>query len=208
MKSDRQMAPLGAAITMGAMMTAGCGWLSVLLGWCAGGLLCGLLAKWEPKTEDGRGAALGTLLGTAVVMAAVLLGADGAFPESGTFPFVSLGLLAVLWRAMWGRKEALLGVSNCLGMMLLAILAGLLLFGLGEADWSAVAPETLNWRDSYLALVCTCPWWTGRRSKDWGRFLLSGGICVGLSVLTCGVLGRGLATEEEFPLYQIGRAHV
>ncbi len=195
-------ARFGASVTLAAMVTAGFPWTSVLAGWSISAILA-LIAPVGTGRIGRVPAALAGIMALPVT-AAVLLGADRAFPEETTFPFVSLALLAVLFRAMLGRREGLERVSVLLGIFLLGILGTVTVWGLMDVKWTENLPELPAAWTVLLSASAGIPWWgAGIRERKGGAWLgASAGISLGLSLLTRGVLGRALAAWEPAPLYR------
>ena len=199
--NNRDLARFGASVTLSAMVTAGFPWVPVLLGWM---LTAGIYGRFSPGTRPdmGREAPL-VLLGALPVTAAILLGADGAFPEETTFPFVSLALLAVLLAAISSRRDSMVRVAGVLGALLLGILGTVAAFGLMDVRWERNVPELPAASQVCLSAAAGIPWWSGaenRRSNSW----LAGAAAVSLcmSLVTRGVLGGALADWEGAPLYR------
>lgn len=199
----RDAGVFGAVAAIAAMVTAGFSWVSVLLGWGIGTLIMLLL----PSSEDnfGKPAAWCLLLESVVVMAAAAMGAEDAFPEDSTFPFVSAVLLLILWRAMCGERRTLGNVANVLGLLLLPVLAAVLL-GLKDVSWRENLPQRSSWFEIYITIGAMSPWWclsAGRRRKStWIWFGTCAAVSLGFSLLTRGILGNALVETEPFPLYR------
>lgn len=204
MKDKRDAGVFGAVAAVAATVTAGFSWVPVLIGWCIATIIFVLL----PTEERVRGKiwAWTVLLGGIFVIAAAALGAEQAFPENSTFPFVSIALLLLLWRAMCGANRAMGNVANLLGMFLLLFLVTVTLFGLGDVRWKENLPEMPTWQQIYITIGAASPWWCLRQGprgrKTWGWYGASVGISLGLSLLTCGILGKGLVSQETAPLYR------
>ena len=204
--NHREAAAFGGSVTAAAMVTAGFGWESVLPGWAMGAAIL-LLPRGNPRR--GRLGSGISLLLCGAAMAAVLLGADAAFPERSTFPLVSVGLLIVLGRAMCGRRQSMGDTANILGILLLAVLGGILLFSVAEIDWNENLPEPVNGTKVWVTAATTAPWWGLRESKTdrtWCWYAGAGTVSLGMSLLTHGVLGRGLAGWTDDPLYRAVQA--
>lgn len=145
-------------------------------------------------------------MGGVLIMAAAVLGAEDAFPEDGTFPFVSAVLLLILWRAMCGETRTPGDVANVLGMILLPVLTVVVLFGLGDLRWEENAPERWSWYQVYVTVAASSPWWClhrgAREKRTWAWFGTAAAVSLGMSLLTRGILGCGLVEREPFPLYR------
>ena len=198
--------PAGFCVTaaIGAMVTAGFSWVTVLLGWSISTLIMLLLPM--RRNDTGQGPPAVTLLMAVLAMTAAALGAEGAFPEDSTFPFVSAMLLLILWRALCGRRRGLQGTVTVLGMILLPVLGVVLLFGLGDVQWRENLPAASPWFQVYVAVAAASPWWCldleKRTGRTWLWYGASGLMSLGLSLLTHGTLGGTLASVERFPLYR------
>lgn len=200
---DRNAGTFAAAAAIGAVVTAGFSWLPVLLGWGISTILMLILPERGPL-RDRKTAAL-VLLGSVAVLAAAALGAEDAFPEDSTFPFVSAALLLLLWRAMCGERRTAGDVANVLGLFLLPVLAAVVIFGLPNVRWTETAP-VCPWRQVLITVAAASPWWGLRRGarsrRTWAWYGASAGVCLGFSLLTWGILGRGLTAAEAYPLYR------
>ena len=194
-----------AVVGISAMVTAGFGWLSVLLGWCIGTVVTLLLPEHRGKGMGTVTAAV-VLLGGILVLAAGALGAEDAFPEDTTFPFISAAMLALTWRSLCGEPDTGSAVANLLGLVLLPLVGVVLLFGLQDIQWAENLPMGEPWRQVPAAVAATSPWWCFRQGKmekrSWIWYALSAAFSIGMSLLTRGILGRGLAEAEAFPLYR------
>lgn len=195
----------GAAVAIAAIVTAGFPWQNVLLGWSAGALVT-LLLRRAPQGSGGKLPALVTLLGSVLVLAAAALGAEDAFPEDSTFPFVSLALMLLTLRAMIGERTTGTAVSNIIGLFLLLLVTVTVLLGIRDVDWAETIPQGLSWTQVWVAAAGTAPWWCFRKRpmerKSWLWFSASAALAVGMSLLTHGVLDTALCGYEPFPLYR------
>lgn len=205
MRQRKEAGVFGAAVAIAAVVTAGFPWQSVLLGWGIGTVAV-LLLQTCTGGQGGKLSALVTVLGGVFVLAAAALGAEDAFPEDSTFPFVSLALMLLTLRAMCGEKNTGATVANIIGMILLPLLALTVLFGLRDVRWSENVPRGFDWMQVWIAAAATTPWWCFRRGRmgrsGWLWFGAAGGLSVGMSLLTRGILGAALCDYEEFPLYR------
>lgn len=195
----------GAAVAAAAIVTAGFPWQSVLAGWAVGALLAVLV--WRiPRGHHGKLPALVTLLGGIIILAAAALGAEDAFPEDSTFPFVSLVLMLLTLRAMVGERTTGAAVANIIGLFLLPLVTVTVLLGLRDVSWRENIPEGLQWTQVWVAAAGTAPWWCFRKGpmdrKGWLWFGGGAVLAVGMSLLTHGVLGAALCGYEPFPLYR------
>ncbi len=199
---ERRKAAFGATVTLGATVMAGISWETVLLGWALGTAL--LFLPKKRRSTSSAGANLGTILGGVALLAAVLQLAEGAFPEDSTFPAVSLGLMLLLWRATASQQPCRTVVTNGLGVCLAILFGAILLLSLTNISWTALEPREVSWGKCELAMLTTAPWWPLRGQMDkkaWAWYGGSGVTAVGLSWLTFGTLGRGLAEEATYPVY-------
>ena len=201
MKGQRDAGLFAAVAGISAVVTAGFHWTEALLGWC----LCAILRLILPAREGERGklASVFLILGGVILAAAVAFAAEEAFPEESTFPFVSLGVMALLWRALIGERETGKRVGSVLGLILLPLLAAVILFGLSDIRWSENLPAALNWKHVWITVAVTSPWWCfGEEHRGWGWFGICAGTCVGMSLLTRGILGSALTEQVGQPLYR------
>ena len=204
MREYREAGTFGATVAIAAMVTAGFSWVPVLMGWC---IITIIMLILPIRGEiQGKFSAFIILLGGIIVIAAAALGAEDAFPEDSTFPFVSAVLLLLLWRAMCGERRTPGDVANILGIILLLVLAVVVLFGMVDVSWEENTPGLCPWFQVCITVAATSPWWCLRRgprsSGTWGWYGASAAICLGLSLLTRGILGSGLVEQEAFPLYR------
>ncbi|MBQ9270364.1 MAG: hypothetical protein IJ206_12800 [Oscillospiraceae bacterium] len=187
-----------------AMATARFAWPAVMLGWMVSTLV--MLALGHCRREPISGPKWVVLLLGVLTMTAAVLGAERAFPEDSTFPFVSLMLLLLLWRGMRGTKRGVESTAAILGMILLPVLGAVLLFGLGESAVQWTRPAAADWKQVWISAAAASPWWCLEREKrdvrSWLWYGASAGVSLGLSVLTYGALGNALAQAEAFPLYR------
>lgn len=202
----RKNAGIFAAVTgVSAIVTAGYSWLTVAVGWCVGTVVLVLLSLWKGE-KSGKLPALVILLGGIVIVAAAAAGAEDAFPEDTTFPFISAVLLLILWRAMCGERETPASTANVLGLILLPILAVLVVFGLKDVRWTQTLPRQYDWSQAMIAAAVTSPWWAFHggafTKKTWLWYGASAAISLGLCLLTHGILGANLVEHEAFPLYR------
>lgn len=201
MRNQREAWTFAAVAGISAVVIAGFGWLEVLLGWCVCGLLRLTLRK--SRREPGKAAAVFLLLGGVLVASMAVFAAEEAFPEDSTFPFVSLGVMALLFRALIGGKNAGKNVGNVLGLILLPLLGAVVLFGLSDVRWSENIPVGMVWEQVWITVAVTSPWWvfTGEE-KSWSWFVLCGAISVGMCLMTRGILGAALTEQSTQPLYR------
>ena len=187
-----------------AMVTAGFSWLPVLLGWTISSLILLIVSMGEDQRTRGPG--IVTLAGSMIWMTGILIGAERAFPTDGTFPFVSISLLLLLWRAMSGNRVIFRSASNLLGLILFPVLAAVVLFGMQDVSWKEELPAGFSWQQVYITIAASSPWWSAFRSlrnrRDRAWYIGSAAAGVGLSLLTHGILGDGLAAREPYPLYR------
>lgn len=187
-----------------AMATAGFAWPAVLLGWTVSTLVMLVLGRCH--REPVLGPERITLLLGVLTMAAAVHGAERAFPEDSTFPFVSLMLLLLLWRGMRGTERTAESTAAILGIILLPVLGAVLVFGLGETAGKWTRPVAADWKQVWISAAAASPWWCLDRGKrdvrSWLWYGASAGVSLGLSVLTWGTLGSALAQTEQFPLYR------
>mgnify|MGYP007070325630 CR=1 FL=1 len=105
-----------------------------------------------------------------------------------------------------GARAGMEYTGNILGMILLAVFGGILLFGLEDVQWNENIPEIPSWQQAWISAATTGPWWLLDRGKRTGATWLwygAGGlVSMGLSLLTHGALGRGLAAWTSYPLYR------
>lgn len=186
-----------ATVGMAAVVTAGFGWTEVLLGWCLGAVLRWLLPNWGRMS--GKRVGWIQMLGGVILLCGVLLGAEMAFPEDGTFPFVSLCLLLLWYRTMIGEGKTGNMVANVLGMVMLVLLGVILLFGFSHGNIEEVRPRDFQWNRVWITVVLTSPWWLSHGA--WGWYGTGMAVSVGISVLCRYVLGAALTEYASLPLY-------
>lgn len=202
MKIQNGAGRFAAAVGLSAVVTAGFGWVEQLVGWSVAAMLRAVLPGGE-KLKIRQKMASGVLAGGVLILAAVVMVAEAAFPEDGTFPFVSLGLFLLLYRTMVGEKETGRIVSNVLGLILLGLMGVILIFGLVDASWSRIVPEGFVWKRVLLIIGITAPWWcAGGEKENWGWFLGSAVVCTGMSIMVRSLLGSALTEYSAMPMYQ------
>ncbi len=191
-----------STLGLAAVVTAGFGWPEVLVGWAAAALL-----RWSlPRGPIRRGGRLSggiTAVGSVLIVCGALLAAEAAFPEEGTFPFVSLGMLYLFYRTVTGRAGAGVRAGNVLGLALCGLMGVLLVFGFTDIAWEETLPEGFSWKNSMVALALAGPWWCSReqRDHDWGWFIAGAGGAVALSLMVRGLLGMELTGQMPLPLF-------
>lgn len=199
MKQENGAWCFGAAAGISAVVTAGFGWAEVLTAWG----ICALLRVILPRRAGGgKPAAVVLLLGGVILAAAAALGAERTFPRDGTFPFVSLGVMVLLWRALRGGPQVGRQVGNVLGLILLPLLTLVLVFGLRDVQWQETIPQGFRWNRVWITLGVIAPWWAALGQKgDWSWFSLCALASVGMSLMTRGLLGAALTEATDRPLY-------
>lgn len=197
MKENRGPGRFCATVGISAAVTAGFGWLEVLLGWSIGGILRCLMPNEIPGCGKRRSWTVLTL-GT-VILAGVIIGAEWAFPEDGTFPVVSLGMLLLLYRTRIGEKGTGAMVSNVLGLILVGLVGVVLLPGFGPGEPAEWIPTAFSWREVWITAVITAPWWT--EQGDWLWYGGAAAGALGFSLLCQWALGSALTQWETMPLY-------
>ena len=194
-----------AVVGVSAIVTSGFGWLPVLIGWCIGTVVMLLLPE-DRGPGMGKVTAVVVLVGSVVILAAGALGAEDAFPEDTTFPFISVSMLLLTWRSLCGQRDTGSGVANLLGLILLPVMGVVLLFGLRDVRWTENLPLGEPWWQIPVTVAVTSAWWCFRsgemKKQSWFWYAMAGAFSVGMSLLTCGILGRGLVEAESFPLYR------
>lgn len=191
-----------ATVGLSAVVTAGFGWLEVLAGWAIGAVL-----RWiTPEAEDTGGdtKAAMRLLCCGVLLLGVLMIAEKAFPQDSTFPFVSMGLLFLLYRTLIGEKETGRMVSNLLGLILTGMFGGILLLEVPRGHIGELAIQEFRWEQVWITAVISVPWWWERQA--WGWYALSGMYSVGISVFGRMILGSALTEYSSMPFYRAAQA--
>lgn len=194
---NRITAPLlfGAAMALSLTVTAGFSWLSVLLGWCAGGLISLPANRWGDQIRG-----ILAMPASLVAIIAGLLTAEGAFPGD-TFPAVSLGLVLLLY-IVWNYPGA--GYAGSfIGKVVLGILLLLLLCAVPDIKWET--PRWPGWREAGITLLITTPWW---RRMDWKWYALSGAASTAASVMTWGILGSAATVTARPFLKMVETIHM
>ena len=199
MENRKSAGCFAATVGVSAVLTAGYRWYEVLIGWGIGGCIWGLtryMRPWGKKhTWKGVERAVG-----AVLTAGALWVAEEAFPQDSTFPFVSLCLTILLWYSMCGSKTARISAGNLIGLLMLPMMVILAGLGCGEADWTQLRYDGIQWQDIVIPALISLMWSRNRRGS-WGWYLTGGGISTLLCVITAGRLGVALAAQDAAPLY-------
>ena len=193
-----------ATVGISTVVTAGFGWPEVLLGWCLAAVLRWLLSVKSKDLYNNSGRMSVWILMTvgAFLISGTLLAAEKAFPEDGTFPFVSLGLLLLLYRSLIGERETGAMVSNVLGLVLLGLFGVIELFGFANVTWREMIPQGFQWTHTWIILAVTSPWWAAKdEGGGWGWFGLGAVSTVGMSLLCRGILGAALTEYSGLPFY-------
>lgn len=202
---NRDAGIFAAVVGVSAMVTAGFGWLTVLIGWCIGTVIFLLLPE-RRNGNMGKLSAAVVLVGGILVLAAGALGAEDAFPEDTTFPFISAAMLLLIWRSLCGERNTGAAVANLMGLVLLPMVGVVLLFGLRDVRWTENLPMGEAWGQIPVVVAATSLWWCFHRGemekRSWFWYAFSGLFSLGMSLLTHGILGRGLAAVEPFPMYR------
>ena len=199
MKRSSGPGRFAATVGISAVVTAGFGWIEVLLGWTLAAVLRYLL----PERKSGRYniICMWVLLALgAFLIGGVVLAAEKAFPEDGTFPFVTVGLLLLLYRTLIGEKNTGDMVANVLGLVLAGLMGVILLFGFSKVDFCEMVPTGFSWQQVWITAAVTAPWW--KEKDNWGWFSAGAVFSVAMSQLCRGVLGAALTEYSELPLYR------
>lgn len=198
----RNAGKLAAVVGIAAVVTAGMPWLEVGVAWCVALLLRLVLPVCQSQSNHKAGAVLNIIL-CALLIAAITLASEQAFPQDSTFPMISIAMLLLLWRSMIGDKENGVIVSNVLGLMVLPVMAVVVALGLKNCSWAETIPTGLSWKNILVAVGVFSPWWWKRhREESWLWPLLSAALTIGMSVLTYGTLGSGLVQNTPNALYR------
>lgn len=190
-----------AVVGVSAVVTAGFGWAEVLAGWAVCALLRLMKKDGEETEYSGFTAALVVAIGV-LLLGIIVQGAEKAFPGDETFPFVSAGLLILLYKLLSGEKETTAIVTNVLGLILLGLLGCLTVFGMENVSWKENIPRGFRWDRMLISFVVSSPWWIGKAEGDGKWFLASGLLAVGMSLVTRGILGTYLTEYSAMPLYK------
>lgn len=197
MKINKGPGLFAAAAGISILVTAGFGWLEVLLGWCIAGLIWWGIDAGNRKRHN----IIVYLWGTALLVG-ILLAAEKAFPQDSTFPFVSLGLLLLLYRCLIGDRDAGIMAANILGMALLAMLGSLLIFGAKNVTWTENIPGGFRWSRVWITMSIASVWWLEPDKQENTRwFILGGSMGVAISLVTRGILGKALTAYTDAPAY-------
>lgn len=201
-KEKRGLGLFAASAGIAAVVTAGYEPVEVLLGWCGAAILRVLFAKTGCKEQGKRGAII-TIVASIPIAAGLIWAAEQAFPQESTFPFVSLCVLMLLYRSMIGEKDNPRITENILGMGILPLVAVIGLFGVNDLDWTQMVPNKISGMQILIVACTAAPWWVvGKSDKEWGWFAVSGGTSLIMSMLTAGILGKGLRSHTGAPLYR------
>lgn len=190
-----------SVVGVSAVVSAGFGWPEVLAGWgvCA---LLRLIKRDEVETKYHGLDAIFMMMTGVLLVGIIVQGAEKAFPGDETFPFVSAGLLILLYKILSGESETTAIVTNVLGLALLGLLGSLTVFGLENVSWKETVPDTFQWDKMLISFVIFSLWWTEKGKGDGKWFLASGVLGVGMSLVTTGILGSDLTKSSALPLYK------
>lgn len=191
-----------ATVGLAAVVTAGFGWLEVMVGWGIGAVL--RLVMPEAEVANSRTKAVWILFSGGVLLLGILIIAEKAFPQDSTFPFVSLGLLMLLYRTLIGEGDTGRMVSNLLGLVLVGMFGAILLLGAVNGHTGDLAIQELQWKQVWIMAVLSVPWW--QKKEAWGWYTLSGVYLAGMSALCRMVLGEALTEYSRVPLYRTAQA--
>lgn len=191
-----------ATVGLAAVVTAGFGWLEVMVGWGIGAVL--RLGMPEGKNVNSRTKAIWILLSCGILLLGLLIMAEKAFPQDSTFPFVSLGLLMLLYRTLIGEGDTGRMVSNVLGLILAGMFGAILLLGAANGHNGDLAIQEFQWKRVWITAVLSVPWW--QEKEAWGWYTLGGVYLAGMSVLCRMVLGAALTEYSGVPFYRAAQA--
>ena len=193
---------LAASVGIAAVVTAGFEPLEVLAGWMAAAILRLLISGIE-GIEKTKGRAFFTIAASVPIAAGLVWAAEKAFPQESTFPFVSVCVLMLLYRMMIGEKGNAVITGNVLGLCILPLIGVIELFGVDHLDWTQMIPEKISGMRILMVLSAAAPWWAvENRRKEWGWFAASGAASLIMSILTVGILGKGLRAHTDAPFYR------
>lgn len=180
------------------MLTAGFGWQETALGWGIGAIIRILLGKKFDQLRHGTWTQI--FIG-AMIAAAGAQVAEQAFPQDSTFPFVSLCLMILLWRAMRSDNTGL-EACNALALLILPLLGCIVGLGCIGIRWRETVPSGMEWRHIAVTAGVALIWSQGQGEKRrWGWYSLCAVICTGMSLVTAGNLGRALVRTTEHPMF-------
>lgn len=195
-ETENGSAALGAAIGLSMVITAGFTWYETALGWCIGGLM------WKYMPPKARHWGWGAVAYSVVLIGMVLSIAENAFPQDGTFPFVSLGMSLLLYKTIIAGKETGTRVANVLGLMVLLLVGIILLTGMENLDWKQQIRGGVQWQRVLVTIGVTTPLWSEGEERIDGKWMLTGGILsVLISVMVRGTLGTALTEYSDQPFY-------
>lgn len=185
-----------------AVVTAGFEPLEVLVGWIGAAILRLAFSNIRGFGKT-KGTACITVAAGIPITAGLVWAAEQAFPQESTFPFVSVCMLLLLYRTMIGEKENAVITGNVLGLCILPLVAVIELFGINHLDWTQMIPDGFSGMHVLIVMGAAAPWWAaGNKEKKWDWFLASGSASLLMSILTAGILGKGLRACTEATLYR------
>lgn len=194
---------LAAAVGISAAVTAGFGWPEVLLGWCLGLILAWMLGPMKARAPRSLLGRLLLLLGGVILAAAAATAAEQAFPQDGTFPMVSLGVMLLLYRALLGTERGNRGAANVMGMLVLVMIAAAEAAGIGNIRWRNLRPVGSRVEQVLITAAVGCVFLgTGWEKQSLGWQLGAAALCTGMSLVTRGILGPYLTESLELPMYR------
>lgn len=191
-----------SSVGIAAIVTAGFEPLEVLVGWIGAAILRLAFSNIRGFGKT-NGTACITIAAGIPITAGLVWAAEQAFPQESTFPFVSVCMLLLLYRTMIGEKENAVITGNVLGLCILPLVAVIELFGINHLDWTQMIPDGFSGMHVLIVMGAAAPWWAaGNKEKKWDWFLASGSTSLLMSILTAGILEKGLRACTEDTLYR------
>lgn len=198
MEIRREASCFAAAAGVSAVLTAGFCWQETALGWEIGAILRILLGGRLDRCRKFRWPQI--VIGAGIAAAGAQV-AEQAFPQDSTFPFVSLCLMILLWRAMCSENAGL-EACNAAALLILPLLGCIIGLGTNGIQWKEVVPATIVWRRAATTAGVSLIWVkTPTEKQRWGWYILCVAVCTGMSLVTAGNLGQALAQSTEHPMF-------
>lgn len=188
----------GAVVGIAAVALGGASVLEIGIAWVV--LLavnCVTTKLGTQERETKRGWVIGMLI---VWIAGILMVLEDTFPQKSTYPFVSLGMVLLLYRQLIGSRETGRYVRNIIGLAIVPIMIVLGLCGIPNLQYRELAVQGLRWDSVIQAAAIMIPLCSSIAERKWKLPALL--TLLGISVLTHGVLGGYLAETMNTALYK------
>ena len=199
MKIPKGPGLFAATVGISAVLTAGFGWLEVLLGWLVAGMF-----RFLPENHD-HGTKFSSVIvfGIGIVtLSGVVVASEMAFPKDDTFPAISLALYLLMYWVLKGNEKKGAVASNVIGLILALLIGVLLIFGIENIQLNELVPRGFSPLQTILTFAVASTWCWSRKEEDTKWFLAAGGFSVAISLVTKGILGEYLTQYSRVPFFE------